>query len=156
MPTAAKCFACSEHFWQSTRSLTFETSCRSKMSFCSARISESWCDTRVAFDDFCLFLCIIIDQIVNHCWFVWRIQDLLCQAGDKKCLFLTFSRLVYVILLVDLICAVEGSLSNKTSTDKGTTLVQRVHRHVVVQNSSALLLSWNTKFSFWACRRLKQ
>ena len=39
---------------------------------------------KVAIDSFCLFMCVILDQTVDHRRFAWRIQDLFRQAGNEK------------------------------------------------------------------------
>ena len=36
-------------------------------------------------DSFCIFLCVILDEIGNHRRFVWRIQDFFRLAGNEKC-----------------------------------------------------------------------
>ena len=96
---------------------------------------------------FCLCLCIILDRIDNLHRLVWRIWNLLCQAGSKKCF--PASCLQYLLIsgrpsmrrsicsqrVASWLVAVGGFLSNKTSPAQVTTL------------SSALagMLSYNKK-----------
>ena len=72
--------------------------------FCSSEFFLRFCrisiastpldDTEFVLDFGCLFLCIILDKIGNHRRFVWRNQDLSCQAGEKKMEVSAFSSCV--------------------------------------------------------------
>ena len=94
-----------------------------------------------------IFLRINLDQVVNHCRCVWRLQDLLHQAGNEKyfCSFLVQRFTFFTLARYAEVESVArsrprlgyslGFPSERNCTCKNDHLVQCACQHIVVQNN---------------------